>query len=94
MCDRWRGCENDREYIEQWVKYRKSNRKLKHMYRHIPNYIEDLFSDDNLMKHNNNYYHQHNHHQMMAREIYRHKVIFLMNGCLVKHLTRSADFFG
>ena len=29
MCDRWCGCEKYREYIELWVKYRKSNRKLK-----------------------------------------------------------------
>ena len=29
LCDRWCGCEKYREYIEPWVKYRKSNRKLK-----------------------------------------------------------------
>ena len=29
LCDRWRGCEKYREYIEPWVKYRKSNRKFK-----------------------------------------------------------------
>ena len=29
LCDRWRGCEKYREYIEPWVKYRKLNRKLK-----------------------------------------------------------------
>ena len=29
MCDRWCGCEKYREYIKLWVKYRKSNRKLK-----------------------------------------------------------------
>ena len=29
LCDRWRGCKKYREYIEPWVKYRKSNRKFK-----------------------------------------------------------------
>ena len=27
LCDRWRGCEKYREYIELWVKYRTENFK-------------------------------------------------------------------